>query len=527
MDDFSRKLPIGIQSFEKLISQNFLYVDKTAYIHMLVHSSTSYFLSRPRRFGKSLLLSTLKAYWEGRKDLFAGLAIETLEKDNPDAWQAHPVFYFDFNGQNYLNTSLEDILNEKLNDWDILYKTDTSGKTLSGRFQTLLKTAKAQTGKNCVVLVDEYDKPLLEVMENPDLEACNKAVFKGCFSMLKSCDESLQFVMITGVTKFSKVSIFSDLNQLEDISLDEDYAGICGITEKELLDRFSPETARMAAEQKLSEDDLLSRLKQIYDGYQFSSAETGVYNPYSLLNALKKRRFGYYWFETGTPTFLVKKLKEMAFDIRRFTDRTLYATERTLSDYRGDNPDLTPLLYQTGYLTIKDFDFQKNYFVLGFPNEEVTYGFLECLAQEYIPSPGTGTGKDILSLRQHIEAGNLDALRDSLTALFAGIPYATHSSTFENYFQAILYIVFTLLGQYVQCEIHSSKGRADCIVETRKFVYLFEFKLDKSAEEALNQINEKGYAVPYAASPKTIFQIGVNFSSESRQLTGWQVAQEK
>jgi len=521
-----RRLPIGVQSFEKLRESGFLYVDKTRYIHALVRSGGQYFLSRPRRFGKSLFLSTLKAYWEGKRELFEGLAVEELEKGNEGAFEPYPVFYFDFNGQNYqVDTALEDVLDMMLSRWEAEYACDGQG-TLSDRFQTLLITARKKTGKGCVVLIDEYDKPLLEVLENDSLEEHNKAVFKGFFGTLKSYDEYLRFVFITGVTKFSKVSIFSDLNQLQDISLYEDYSAVCGMTEEEIRSCFRPELQRMAAKHKLDEEGCLQKLAQMYDGYHFYPDSPGVYNPFSVLNALQQREFEAYWFATATPTFLVRRLKNMHFNMRQLGNGEIHATSFSLTDYRAENPDIVPLLYQTGYLTIWGYDARRRRYTLGFPNEEVKYGLLESLLPVYSRDAIPGRGADIFSLDDCLEAGDTEGVRDILTALFASIPYTTDDAPFEHYFQSVLYIVFTLLGQYVHCEVHSSKGRADCILETDEFVYIFEFKVDKSAREALAQIEEKGYALPYAADKRQLFKIGVSFDGEARKLAEWEVAQE-
>ena len=521
-----RKLPIGVQSFEKLRESGFLYVDKTCYIHALVRSGGQYFLSRPRRFGKSLFLSTLKAYWEGKRELFEGLEIAELEKDKEGAFEPYPVFYFDFNGQNYhVDTALEDILAEHLHRWEKIYGGDGS-LPLSERFRNLLVTAKEKTGKGCVVLIDEYDKPLLEVLENDALEEHNKAVFKGFFGILKSYDEYLRFVFITGVTKFSKVSIFSDLNQLRDISLDETYAAICGMTEEEVRACFQPELEKMAARQKLSQEECLDKLAEMYDGYHFNPASPGVYNPFSLLNALQTGDFRAYWFSTGTPTFLVRRMKKMHFDVRQFDEEEIDIEEEVLTDYRADSPEIVPLLYQTGYLTIVGYDSEACLYVVGFPNKEVRRGFLRSLLPEYTPVAVAGSGKDVLTLRRRILSGDTDGMRDILTALFASIPYTADDAPFEHYFQSVLYIVFTLLGQYVHCEVHSSKGRADCILETDEFVYIFEFKVGQSAKTALAQIEEKGYALPYAADKRQLFKIGVSFDGEARKLVEWDVAQD-
>ena len=517
-----RRLPIGVQSFTSMREDSFIYVDKTHYIHELVTGSKQYFLSRPRRFGKSLFLSALRAYWEGKKELFEGLEIMNLEAGNEEAWQPYPVFYFDFNGQNYQAHPLEDVLDSMLCQWEEEYGCEKYG-SLSNRFQALLKSAKAKSGKNCVVLVDEYDKPLLEVLEKNDLEEHNKAVFKGFFSTLKSYDDYLQFVFITGVTKFSKVSIFSDLNQLNDISLQKKYAGICGITQEELLTVFEPEIDSMASSQGMNRPQCLAELKKYYDGYHFHPNGEGVYNPFSLLRALDEKEFNAYWFATGTPTFLVRRLKKLHFDLRQFLDGSLCATASLLTDYRADDQSMVPLLYQTGYLTIAGYDRQARLYLLGFPNEEVKYGFMESLLPEYAPQSIPGSGTDIYTLRRRILQGDLEGIHDILTALFASIPYTTNDAPFEHYFQSVLYIAFTLLGQFVKCEVHSSRGRADCIMETDEFVYIFEFKVDQPATAALAQIEEKGYDLPYRADKRKIFKIGVGFDSEARSLKEWMV----
>lgn len=521
-DNHARRLPVGIQSFEKMREFGAVYVDKTKYVYKLVHEMTPFFLSRPRRFGKSLLLSTLRAYWEGKKELFKGLAIEQLEAGNPDAWQPYPVFYFDLNGQDYTKSSaLEEILSAHLNRWEQQYGCNVRENSLSGRFRNLLTTAHAQTGRRCVVLVDEYDKPLLDLVDYPELQAHNKAVFKGFFSNLKSCDEHLRFVFITGVTKFHKVSIFSDLNQLSDISLNKEYAALCGITEEELRNSFVPEIKILAEQQQMDEASCLEMLKRQYDGYYFHPDAEGVYNPYSLLKAFFAKEFGSYWFETGTPTFLVKQLKSMDFELRRFTDRTLYANSSMLKDYSADNPDPIPLLYQTGYLTIVEYDPDAREYTLAFPNDEVKYGFLECLMPEYVSDCGAGSGIDIFTLRRYLNRGELDNIRNVLTALFARITYTTKDDPFEHYFQTVIYLVFTLLGQFSECEMHTFTGRIDCKVETNQFIYLFEFKRDASADAALKQIEDKSYALPFAADQRKMYKIGVSFDTEKRRLADW------
>ena len=397
-----RKLPIGIQGFRSLRDDGYMYVDKTEYIYNLAHTGKQFFLSRPRRFGKSLLLSAMRTYWEGEKEYFEGLKILELEKDNPNAWKRYPVFYFDFNGQNYqVEGALEETLDLQLKRWEDSYGIVAENSSLAGRFQKLLITANEKKGLRCVVLVDEYDKPLLDLVDNKDLQEHNKAVFKGFFSTLKSFDEYIQFVLITGVTKFHKVSIFSDLNQLLDISINEKYAGICGITQEEMLYYFQPEIKDLAEKQEYTVEHTIEKLKSWYDGYHFHPNGVGVYNPFSLLSAFFEKDLGAYWFTTGTPTFLLKKLKEESFDIQKFTDGTLYASENALKDYTGDSLDQIPLLYQTGYLTITDFDREAREYTLSFPNEEVKYGFIESLLPLYVEKAGPGTGLDIFTLRRN------------------------------------------------------------------------------------------------------------------------------
>ena len=519
-----RLLPISVQSFEKLRNNNCVYVDKTEYVYTLVHDVAQFFLSRPRRFGKSLLLSTLRAYWEGKKELFSGLAIEKLEADNDEAWQPYPVLYFDFNGRNYNNeNALETVLHSHLSRWEEEYQVDSKDQTLEDRFQNLLMKVSEKTGKGCVVLVDEYDKPLLDLVDDLERQEHNKAVFKGFFSNLKNCDRYVRFVFITGVTKFHKVSIFSDLNQLNDISLNESYSGICGITDDELREYFSPEITEMSRKRNISEEECLNKLKTQYDGYRFHQNGCHVYNPYSLIKAFYDKEFGSYWFETGTPTFLIKRLKEIQFEPHRFTDRTLYANSSMLKDYSAENPDPIPLLYQTGYLTIADYDAEDQEYTLTFPNKEVKYGFLENLMPEYVSDCGSGSGIDVFTLRRYVKQGDLENIRKVLTAIFSRITYTKTDDPFENYFQTVIWLVFTLLGQFADCEMHTFSGRIDCRVLTPKFIYLFEFKRDETAEKALQQINDHSYTLPFVADSRKLYKIGVSFDSEKRILADWKV----
>ncbi len=521
-----RNLPIGIQSFEKLREEGFIYVDKTAFVYRIAHIKVQFFLSRPRRFGKSLFLSTLRAYWEGKKNLFKGLEIEKLEENNPDAWKKYPVFYFDFNGKDYTkNGALEEKLSAILGRLEKEYDCLNEGCSPEERFENLLITAYEKTGLHCIVLVDEYDKPLLETVDNKELQEHNKAVFKGFFGILKSSDEYIKSVFITGVTKFHKISIFSDLNQLTDISLSEEFSGICGITEAELRTNFAPEIAAMTKKRNIPEEECFKRLKKQYDGYRFCRNGVNVYNPFSLMNALFYKEFGSYWFRTGTPTFLLKVLRNSRFDVRKFTNKTIYATESILQDYTGDEMSPIPLLYQSGYLTIDEYNEHLDRYTLCFPNEEVKYGLINSLMPSYVPDVTKGNGLDIFSLENYIESGSLDEIRNYFTALFASITYTSSETIFEHYFQTVMYLAFTLLGQYVLCEMHTFTGRIDCKVETDKFIYLFEFKRDESAENALKQIEDKSYDLPFAADNRKIYKIGVSFDSEKRILSDWKVAE--
>ena len=524
LEKLKTKLPIGIQSFESIRKENYKYVDKTGYIYRLANEGKPYFLSRPRRFGKSLLLSTMRAYFEGKRELFTGLEIERIKQENEEPWEEYPVFYIDFNKNNFrAQDALEEVLDAHLKEWEKIYGSEQQESALPIRFQYLIKKAAEITGKNVVVLVDEYDKPLLEGADSEMIEH-NKAVFKGFFSTLKSYDRYIAFVFIAGVTKFSKVSIFSDLNQLNDISLDNAYAGICGITEDELEQNFKAQIEALAKEQSISTQECYAELKKMYDGYHFSPKSEGVYNPFSLLNAFSKKEFGMYWFATGTPTFLIEKLKESGFDAKLLGGDDYYEEEAYLTDYRIENADPVPLFYQTGYLTIKNYDKEFRSYALGYPNEEVKYGFLKSLAPYYLCAEDEPNPLDVRSFVKDIRKGNTDALRERFTALFARLPYPDDEKQVEQNFQNVIYIVFMLLGQYTMTEIHSAKGRADCIVETDDYVYIFEFKRDKSAKEALNQIEDTGYAKPYAADKRSIIKIGVNFASKERNIDGWEVS---
>ncbi len=533
MMDFSRKLPIGIQSFKDLREKEFLYVDKTEYVFRLAGESKVYFLSRPRRFGKSLLLSTLEAYFLGQKDLFKGLAIEKLEeaeKEKRAIWQEYPVFYLDFNVGKYSDIeALNTNLNVFLSDLEQKYGTSEAEDNFAKRFEGLLKRAYEKTGKQVVVLVDEYDKPLLQTMGvNEELNEEYRAVLKAFYSVLKSADRYIRFAFLTGVTKFSKISIFSDLNNLRDLSLIADYSAICGISQEELEANFEPEIISLAERNKMSYDEALAALKQKYDGYKFSENGKNMYNPFSLLNVFADSTMRNYWFATGTPTFLVDYLKKAYYNIPDL-DGNIKMNEAGLETYRADAINPLPILYQAGYLTIKDYnDFSKLY-RLGFPNDEVRYGFLDNLMPAYTSIRADKTGLSVWEFYEQIEAGDVDGFMEKLKGIISGIPYDSLTekdlALREQNYQTAVYLVFALMNQFVHTEVHCSTGRADCVVEFKDKVYIFEFKLvsNASSEEAVKQIKEKNYADRFSGSGKNLIAVGSSFDEEKRTIKEWAV----
>lgn len=526
------KYPIGIQSFETIIEDGYVYIDKTALVYDLVHNGQVYFLCRPRRFGKSLLVSTLKCYFEGRKELFEGLAIDRLEKE----WNRYPVLHLSFGGQNYAeSTALDEVLEEFVATAEKRYGTDGMAKTLGSRFRAVLRQAHEKTGKKTVVLVDEYDKPLLDVMDlgiptekGPDtmsLEDYNRNVLKGFYSVFKEADADLQFVLLTGVTKFSQVSVFSGFNQPDDISMDERYEALCGITEEELYAAFDEPIKAMAARYKVAEDEMKYRLKRKFDGYHFSPNMLDIYNPFSILNAMSKKILSDYWFATGTPTYLVRLLSHCKENMNELTGR--YYPREAFVDYRADVEALLPMIYQSGYLTIKDWNMDMDSYLLDFPNDEVKRGFVTMLATSYLQIRESPTPV-ILQVVDAMKVGHCDTLATLLTSFFASIPYSQRRKDDERekerYFQYTFYLVLMMISCFtVFVEKAQSEGRVDCVVETPKYVYIFEFKRDGSAEAALQQIEDRGYAKEYASDGRTIYLIGCNFSSETGTIDGWKV----
>lgn len=525
-----RKLPVGIQSFEDLRRNDYVYVDKTAFIRELVETGKVFFLSRPRRFGKSLFISTLEAYFAGKKELFQGLAVEDYENEKgEDGWQRYPVIRFSLSGGNYqeengLRDRLENIIKRYAAVYELTGSYAITGETPAVHFVNLIEQINRKTGKQVVVLVDEYDKPLLETMEaNAAQEERNRQLYKGFFSVLKDEDAYLKFVFFTGVTKFSKVSIFSDLNQLDDISLDVPYSEICGITEEELRRDLAPEIRQLARTAGQTEEMCLAELAGMYDGYHFSKNSRGVYNPFSLLNALRKKDYGSYWFDTGTPTFLIRKLEKSNFTPERLSNG-VEAGEDELKNYRPEDENPIPLFFQSGYLTISGYEPRFRIYSLKFPNEEVKDGFMDSLAPGILGVKDAENPLSLYRMTLDLEKGNAESFMTRLTALFAGIPYPeSRALDYEQEWRNQIFLIFTLLGQQIKCEVHSAGGRADSIAETERFVYIFEFKVDQTADAALEQIEEKGYALPYGADSRKIFKIGVNFSSEKRNIEDWKM----
>ena len=520
------KYPIGIQTFEKIIKEGYVYVDKTDMVYALATEGNTYFLSRPRRFGKSLLLSTLRAYFEGKKELFKGLKIDKLEKD----WHAHRVLHIDFNGVVFTRPgALEDELDKQLSTWEEEYHLPKGTREMYGwRFEQIVQAIYTETGRGAVVLIDEYDKPLLDVLEmDPELLNNNREILKAFYSVFKRTDAYLRFVFLTGVTKFSQVSVFSGFNQPLDISMTEKFEALCGITEEELHTQFAEPIREMAQAEDCTEEDLKQRLKKQYDGYHFSKQMTDIYNPFSILNAFYNKDIRDFWFATGTPTYLIRLMNHFNEGIDELTGKYYRLDE--FVNYKADAEYPLPMIYQSGYLTIKHYDKRRNTFGLDFPNNEVKSGFLTMVANNYLQSrqDSCNTAQDLAFA---LEDGELDQFRQMLTAFLASIPYTMRRKDEERererYFQYTFYLLLRLMSVYtVYIEKEQSEGRVDCVIETPQFVYIFEFKLDGTAAGALQQIEDKGYAREYETDVRRVLKIGVNFSSETGTIEGWACAE--
>ena len=514
-----QKLPIGIQSFEDLRNKDFKYVDKTAIVLKLITEGKYYFLSRPRRFGKSLLLSTLESYFLGKRELFKGLAIEKSEHD----WTEYPVLHLDLNTEKYDRPqALEEILIDHLCRWEEKFGINASEKSLGLRFMDVIRHAYEKTGRQVVILVDEYDKPLLQAIGNVELQDAYRATLKGFYGALKSMDGCIRFAFITGVTKFGKVSVFSDLNNLRDLSMLPQYFDICGITEDELRKNFEVEVSELASAQNMTVDETYAALRDNYDGYHFCEEEKpGLYNPFSLLNAFANNKIDYYWFETGTPTYLVELLKLHQYDLPDLEHEEPDADTLNCVDIASTNP--IPVIYQSGYLTIKGFDKEFELFRLGFPNREVKQGFLKFIMPFYANTVQGKSAYEVSRFVRSLYNGDIEGFMERLQSFLSACPYELEPEQ-ERHFQSVMFILTSLCGYYVDIESHTNKGRMDMTIKTKDYIYIFEFKFNKSAEEALRQIDEKGYADPFKTDERNIIKIGVNFSTECRNIDKWIVA---
>ena len=517
METTYRRYPIGIQNFEDLRNNNCVYIDKTELIYKLTHSDKVYFLSRPRRFGKSLLVSTLEAYFQGKKHLFEGLAMEHLETE----WTEYPVLHMDFSRRKYTDEDkLNELLNIQISHWEQLYGSDEKECSFSGRFEGVIRRAYEKTGKQVVVLVDEYDSPLLDTNSNPDLQKKLRNVVRDFFSPLKGAGQYLRFLLLTGISKFSQLSIFSELNNLQNISMRDEYSALCGITEKELLTELIPDIQRMAEANKETYEEACAHLKKQYDGYHFSENSEDIYNPFSLFNALNAKKYKNYWFSTGTPTFLIELLQNVQFDVRMMDGMTAM-------DDQFDAPtevitDPIPVLYQSGYLTIKSFDPMFKIYTLAYPNSEVRYAFTEALLPRYVHRFPRENTFYIVSFLQDLMKGDIESCLERTRSFFASIPHDLENKT-EKHYQTIFYLLFRLMGQYVDVEVKSAIGRADVVLKLSDAIYVFEFKFDGTPDEALAQIESKNYAIPYQADGRQIMKIGVNFDSATRTIGEWKI----
>ena len=528
--------PIGIQDFAKLRENNFVYVDKTDMVFDITKNDGVYFLSRPRRFGKSLLVSTIKYYFEGRHDLFKGLKIESLEKK----WETYPVFEIDFNGSNYTEAdALEQTLNGYLIKWEQQYGVKPATDQPGRRLADVLHQAHVQTGKTCVVLVDEYDKPMLDAMDTGLktrvgdnemlIEDHNRETLKAFYSVFKLADADLRFVFLTGVTKFAQVSVFSGFNNAQDISMSPRFDAICGITTEELNSVFAPAIEELANANAVSVAETKSQLKQRYDGYHFSKGMTDIYNPFSLLNTFKSEDARDYWFASGTPSYLMRLLAHSNEDIQGIIARSYEAQE--FVDYRATVEAPVPMIYQSGYLTIKGYNREDDEYKLDFPNHEVASGFLTLLASGYFQTP-TQPNSWANKLKKALHHGKPEDFHNLLDDFLASIPYSVRESngekSHERQFQYTVYLIMRLIGSCRNTVYHekaTSKGRADCVIETPRYVYIFEYKLDRPAAEAMTQIGDRGYADPYAHDGRPVYAIACSFSSETGTISDWMVKQ--
>lgn len=522
--DFSRKLPIGIQDFGKLITGGFVYVDKTKYIYNLAQNNTPYFLSRPRRFGKSLFLSTLEAYFLGKKELFKGLEIEKYEKE----WIEYPVIKISFGSSSFdTYERFIAVLDNMLNQLEKQFSLDKKSDVPSVRLQNLIKSVFEKTGKQVVILLDEYDKPILDAIYT-EYEEKNRAELRAFYSPLKDCDKYIRFLFITGITKISHLNIFSGLNQLNDISMTKTFSSICGVSETELKEYFMPEIEALAKEQEMTVEETLKNLADLYDGYHFTYDVEGVYNPFCLLKCFFAKDFGYFWFESGTPSLLIKALQNQPLELSTLVNGR-YVKEFQFKEYDPDSKNVLPVIYQSGYLTIKGFEKEDRMFLLDFPNKEVEECFLNILLKKFITVPYDDMGLEISNIKNAIRQKDADKVLSIIKAAVADLPTIVKKDICENYYEAVTHLIFRLTGFNVISELQSVAGRSDIVLTTKDSVFIFELKMDKGgdferiASAALEQITSSGYAERFAVSGKQMIKAGVVFSSDGKGLLGWRI----
>ncbi len=521
MNAKAKEFPIGVQTFDKIVEGGYLYVDKTSYVYDIAHKFEYVFLSRPRRFGKSLLSSTFHRYFAGERELFEGLEAAKLEQE----WRCHPVFHFDMSTAKHLNEEqLLGELDKKLYVYEQQYGRGEKDISINQRLEGLVWRAVEKTGEKAVIIIDEYDAPLLDVMNDRERLVPMRQIMRNFYSPIKSLDPYLRFVFITGINKFAQLSIFSELNNLKNISMLPEYSAVCGISQSELERDFKEPIRVLAQAEGVSEERALELLKENYDGYHFCACSEDIYNPFSLLNAFSDRRFGTYWFETATPTYLIERLERKPIDEREL-DRMEYVSvnEFNVSPEVTDNP--LPLLYQTGYLTIKSYDRETDSYTLGYPNKEVRAGFLGSLLAGYNAQNPSGSSF-VIRFNAALKRGDIDGALTLMQSFLAGMPNDLENKT-EKHYQTIIYLIFALLGYYIRTEEKSSVGRADAVCWTADSIYVFEFKVDSAAETALKQIDDKDYMIPYRSEDgKRLVKVGVNISTASRTIDGWAIAEE-
>ena len=518
MEDLQRLYPIGIQTFSKIREGNYLYIDKTEYVYRMTHSASSYmFLSRPRRFGKSLLTSTLHSYFSGRKELFHGLAMEKLEKE----WTEYPVLHFDMSTAKHADSEqLLQELNLKLYGYEQIYGRLEEEVNPNQRLMGLIKRAYEQTGKKVVVLIDEYDAPLLDVVHERENLDVLRNIMRNFYSPLKACDPYLRYVFLTGITKFSQLSIFSELNNIKNISMDEPYAAICGISEDEICLQMKDDLGGLAKKLEITPEEALMKLKENYDGYHFTSPSPDIYNPFSLLNAFADGKFGSYWFGSGTPTYLINMLEKFGVEPSEIGNNRV-----SVEDFDAPTERMTsiiPLLYQSGYITIKNYDEELDLYTLNIPNKEVRIGLMKSLLPHYVGSKAPETTTMVAYLSRDIRNGDMDTALRRLQTFLSTIPQCDNTK-YEGHYQQVFYIIFSLLGYYVDVEVRTPRGRVDIVLRTKTTLYVMELKLDKSAGEAMEQIDLKNYPERFALCGLPVVKVVVSFDSERCTIGDWEI----